>query len=467
MSNQLTVGDISIDKMNIECAAGKWSLIPHFEELNIYEDLFENTMTAHLTLQEGINIPSKFPIQGEETVDVSIRLTGVDDTKESILNPPLFHVYNLSDRFIRSPKSQRFSLDLVSEQYMSSLHTKISKSYSDMTADEIVGDIWSNYLDDDKDLYMEETKNSEQVIIPNWHPHQAINWLAKRSQPEDNTATSFLYYETMDGSHFRSLNNMAESEPRITIAKQEITDDPDKIEALSVGLIKADHIIHMNLFDKVQNIKQGQYSSKLLTHDIVKKKIHQHDFNGHADWMWNNHTGTYPLIANSPTELQAGNTYRVSLAPPFNPNSVVTEGRQLSDYTDSHVEFYPKHDKMYAKNAGHEHDNKVEEWKLRRSSHLQVYDSVRMDVYCAGVSFIRLGMTVKLIVPSTEGTSDGKRENAFDKHLTGTYLITSIKHTFTQGESGNFGYKMLLELSKDGLEQMASYRMPRKQGASK
>lgn len=76
-------------------------------------------------------------------------------------------------------------------------------------------------------------------------------------------------------------------------------------------------------------------------------------------------------------------------------------------------------------------------------------------------------MTVKLMVPSTEGTSDGKRENAFDKHLTGTYLITSIKHTFTQGESGNFGYKMLLELSKDGLEQMASYRMPRKQGASK
>jgi hypothetical protein len=115
---------------------------------------------------------------------------------------------------------------------------------------------------------------------------------------------------------------------------------------------------------------------------------------------------------------------------------------------------------MYAQNFGHEHDNKVEEWKLRRASQIMVYDGIMMQVECAGLSFIRVGMTVILNVASPETTSHGKHDIAFDKFLSGMYMITAIKHTFNN-DRGNTIYSMVLELTKDGLDDIATSRVPR------
>ena len=282
MAKQLSVGEIVIDKLVCEGALGSFSLVTHLEELNIYEDIFSNTLKAHITLQESYNLPQYIPFIGEETIDCSIRLAGVTGAEdETIIKPPKFHIHDLSDRFFKTPKSQRYSLDLVSEQYMSNLHSKVSKSYADSTIDDIVGDIWANYLDDDKDLFAEATERNEHIIIPNWHPHDAFNWLATRAVSKmDNAAHNFLYYESMNGSHFVSLNSLIDVEPSLTFGLEPRIDDPTKIEAMTEGFVKVDKIIYDNQFHKIKNIKRGQYSSKLITHDIVKKKIVQHDFNG-------------------------------------------------------------------------------------------------------------------------------------------------------------------------------------------
>ena len=87
----------------------------------------------------------------------------------------------------------------------------------------------------------------------------------------------------------------------------------------------------------------------------------------------------------------------------------ITEGRQISDYTDSRVDFYPKHDKLYAKDIAHEYDNYVEDWFQRRNQQMQLFDGVTMHVECGGISFLRVGLTVTLQVPSPETSSHGKR----------------------------------------------------------
>ena len=460
---QVNVTDISIDKIDIESSFGKYDLVPHLEELNIYEDIFSNHLTGHITLQDAFNIPYKLPIVGEETIECQIRLEG-DDGKY-IISPPLLHVHELSDRHLKTNQSQRFSLDLVSEQYMSNQHARVSKSYSSgWTADEIVNDIWNNYLDDGHgDLEVEYTKPID-CVIPNWRPHDAFNWLSGRAQPEDHdTATNYLYYETMDCTHFKSLNSLSDPEKLtpLIFAKEHRVDDATKVEGLSGGLIKVDSIMYMNQFQKVKNINEGLYSSKLITHDIVRKKIAQHNYDFLDEWESLNHTGPWPPLSNSDTELQTGNTFRTSYAP--DESSGVTEGRRLSDYTDSRVEFYPKHNQMYSVNANQKHDNKVEDWRLRRAGNLAMYDGITMQVQCAGLSFIRVGILVTLNVASPETTSHGKRDVAFDKYLSGTYLITAIRHMFNN-DKGETGYKMLVEMTKDGLDDRATTRIPRKLG---
>ena len=471
---QVNVSDVTIEKIDIESSFGKYDLVPHLEELNINESIFSNHLQAHITLQDSFNIPFKLPIIGEETIDVSIRLEG--DEGNTIINPPMLHVHDLSDRFLKTNQSQRFSLNLVSAQYMSNVHCRVSKSFSGMTADEIVHDIWANYLDDGHgDLYTEPSKREEQCIIPNWTPHQAFNWLAKRTQPEDgfgsDHAANYLYYETMDGVHFQSLNKLANEplddegnvKPVLTFAQEHLAKDPAKIESLAGGLVKVDSITYMGQFEKVKNINEGQYSSKMITHDIVKKKILQHDYDGFTEWLWVNHLGPFPPLSNSDTEVKSGHIARTSFAPPVDPSMAVIEGRRLSDLTDSAVVLYPKHDKMYAQNFGHEHDNKVEEWKLRRAAQMVSYDGIMMQVECSGLSFVRVGMTVILNVASPETTSHGKQDVAFDKFLTGIYMITAIRHMFNN-DKGSTGYKMMLELTKDGLDDVATSRVPREQG---
>ena len=465
---QINVSDVTVEKIDIESSFGKYDLVPHLEELNIYESIFSNHLQAHITLQDAFNIPFKLPIIAEETINVVIRMTG--DGGDVIINPPMLHVHDLADRFLKTNQSQRFSLNLVSAQYMSNVHSRVSKSFSGMTADEIVHDIWANYLDDGHgDLYTESSMREEQCIIPNWTPHEAFNWLAKRTQPEDGfgneNAVNYLYYETMDGVHFKSLNSLADPDKltQLVLAKEHLAKDPAKIESLAGGFIKVDSITYMGQFEKIKNINEGQYSSKMITHDIVKKKIMQHDYDGFIEWFAVNHLGPFPPLSNSDTEVKSGHITRTSFAPPFDPEFAVIDGRRLSDLTDSAVSLYPKHDKRYAQNFGHEHDNKVEEWKLRRAAQMVTYDGIMMQVECAGLSVVRVGMTVTLNVASPETTSHGKSDVAFDKFLSGVYMITAIRHMFNN-DKGQVGYKMILELTKDGLDDVATSRIPREQG---
>ena len=221
------------------------------------------------------------------------------------------------------------------------------------------------------------------------------------------------------------------------------------------------NIVQINQFQKVKNINEGLYASKLITHDIVRKKIAQYNYDGFTEWMWINHTAPFPPLSNSDTEFQTGNTFRTSYAP--DESSGVIEGRRLSDYTDSAVSFYPKHNQMYSVNAQHKHDNKVEEWKLRRAGNIALFDGITMQVQCAGLSFIRVGLLVTLNVASPETTSHGKHDIAFDKFLSGTYMITAIRHIFSN-DMGETGYKMMIEMTKDGLNDVATSRIPRKLG---
>ena len=374
----------------------------------------------------------------------------------------MLHTHDLKGRFLKSPQSEQFTLDLVSEQYMNNTHTRISKSYSDgtWTASDIVQDIWSNYMDDGHgDLEIDESEGIVNCVIPNWTPYEIFNWLCDRASPEtddnERIARNYLYYETMDTAHFKSLHKLAQDNHDIVFAMNPRVVDPTKVEGLSsdTKIIKAESIKYGSQFQKIKNINEGMYASKLITHDIVKKKILQHDYNMVTDYAnlkaveaAAEGVSGNPVISFAETQLQTGNTFRTQFAP--TEGEAVTEGNQLFDFTDSKVDYYPKHNQMFATNTGTLHDNEVENWLQRRSSQMIQYDGIRMMVRCSGASFIRVGMVVTLIVPSP--SSRKNPDEAFDMYLTGKYMITAIRHILAY-DKGETTYAMLVELRKDGI----------------
>ena len=145
---QVNVTGIKVDKIDIESSFGKYDLVPHLEELNVYENIFQPALTGHITIADSFSFPAKLPIVGEETLDIIFSLEGVEDDEATIFLPPM-HVNEISSRFMSKPKSQQFSLELVSEQFMNNAHSTISKSYRGKTVEQIVQDIYSSHLDDE------------------------------------------------------------------------------------------------------------------------------------------------------------------------------------------------------------------------------------------------------------------------------------------------------------------------------
>ncbi len=137
----------------------------------------------------------------------------------------------------------------------------------------VVNDIYYKYLYDDKQgLSVEETERNERVIIPNLRPFEAIAWLAKRAIPNKSSSVNYVYYETMRGSFFVSLNSLVVKPEIFTFVYRARIDDPTGVENASAGIIKIQDYKFIKQFDKQQNTKRGVYASKLITHDIVTKK---------------------------------------------------------------------------------------------------------------------------------------------------------------------------------------------------
>ena len=462
--------DVKINKLNLRSAIGDFDLNAFLIELTIEESLFKPTIFSEIVLSDSYNIPEKFPLVGEETLDIDISLAGVDAAEKETfhtIKPPPLHINNLNTRYFTAPKAQRFTLDLFSEQHMSSIHSKISRSYKNMTISEIVADIYYTYLNYGRGIAIEPTSRKETLIIPNLTPISAILWLCERANAKESSGVNYVYYETIDGPRFESINKLADKEPFMTYQYIQREGDASGVENLANRIQRVDKMYFMHQFDKIKNAVNGAYASKLITHDIVRKKITQYDFSAYDNFFALNHVGTFPIISASDMEVQSAKVSRTSFAPddPKN-NFPVTTQKDLPHMTDSVVEFYPKHNQMYSTNVGDLYDNKVEEWKLQRKAQLNAYDNITLLLEVPGNSYLRVGHTVQVNVPTPE-TSDGDKKSdvEFDKFLSGVYMVTAIRHTFQNFEAkdAKMSYTMSIEVTKDALEEVVENRTSRKE----
>jgi hypothetical protein len=467
MPNQVNVTDVTIKKLDIHSATGLYDLKPHFMELNIYENIFRPALTATLVLADSHNIPYKLPIVGEETIDIDIALTGVEGVKDeealSII-PPRLHVNSLSDRYFTKPKAQVFSLDLISEQYMSSLHSKVSKSYRGKSISFIVDDIHWKYLNDgERGMSQLPDDRIENIVIPNLSPIDAIKWLSKRASRDG--AVNYLFWEDLNQSYFYTLEYLAEQKPVATFIHKPRIDDPTGVGYLANDTFRIDKFYFKKQFNKKENIERGVYSSKLITHYIVRKKITQHEYTGFNDWFAYNHCGAFPPLSNSDIESNSAGRARVSHAPADKGNVYpTTDQKNLARQIDSHVEFFPKHDRMYAITSNDLYDNKVEDWKLKRNAHIGIYNGISLILEVSGHSGLRVGHTVTVILPSPETLTEDKNSDIVDdKFLSGKYMVTGIRHIFSQPTitDPKATYTMKVEVTKDGLEDVVPFRKPR------
>jgi hypothetical protein len=464
MSNKeiISASDITIEYIEIISAGVSINLIEYVISLNVYEDIYSNSLTVDVLLNDSVNLPAKTPILGEEYLNFSFTSKSIDSnttgTGSSSIDPGPMYTVSITDRHITKDRQQIFILHCVSEQGIINSNTTISKSYNGKKVYEIVNNILDEYIYTENDYVVEETVGIESVVIPNWKPFEAINWLSKRACNKKNIP-NFLFWESIGSTHFQSIEQLLEQKVKQKFVLQHVSDDPKKVQSIAAGVIPLNSLEIINQFNIDRNIQNGMYASKLITHDIVRKKIEQSTYGlNQAYGSEITHTDEFMPISSAETYYYISD--RQSFAPEtrFSDNT----GENIQSYYDSRIIFKTKHNQMYAKNIGDLHDNMVETKLLKRNALLLGLDQIKLKVIFPGLSFLRVGHLVHVNVPSPEKVLEEKpglvknKEDLNDKYLSGKYLITALKHTVDM-INGKPQYTMVAELSKDGLGYVPAY----------
>jgi len=261
-------------------------------------------MSCEISVVDTHNLARHLPILGQkEKLKVVFALSGADDVSYD------FEIYATRNKLVTTAgRTQLLVLSGTSPETFKDSHTKISKSFYG-TIDETIKEIYDDYLKvGDKELTVDvkTTDTKKKIIIPNWSPLTAINWLTARAVAVDNSdACNFVFYEDRDGFHFTTLDKLVD----VSLPEMGYMWNPRKYRDMSnASAVRGQRDVgyeHRNLEElrfadpgnRLEEINSGMYSSKILTHDIVRKHYEFVEYSLKDEWDKINHVEeNYPLI---------------------------------------------------------------------------------------------------------------------------------------------------------------------------
>lgn len=266
--NQLKIEEFWLYRMYDGKASDKdkWiDIRPFHLELNIFEDLTVQTLSAQLIISDAANLPDRFPIVGGERVKIKYKSTAEEESKELV-----FVVYKIGERKKSNDqsKNQSYVLFLCTEDRWLDSNLDISKAYSG-TYSSIVKDCL-NELQTIRPLDAEESETNCGFISPYWSPLRSVKFCAKRAI--NSKQSPFIFWETMNGYNFKSISSIYAEVPFKSIYIEPRLHKAN-IESLEKSLNTVIRFEFKESNNKLEQYSNGTYGSRIFYFDIGTKKV--------------------------------------------------------------------------------------------------------------------------------------------------------------------------------------------------
>lgn len=388
------------------------NLIEIMRELNLFEDLFSNTMTGSLFLSDTQNLINILPIIGVEHLIVSLTKPStpwaIDKT---------FRVYKITDRRKASAFSEDYILHFCSEEAVLNESLKISKSYTNMPVSDIVHDIAINQLKIDPKKFppdaLTSTTGNFDITVPYWSPFYTINWLSRMARTSSDPGCSFVFFEDGAGYHFTSIESLSQANPLQSINFMPMNFHGEQHEASDTQIRHESGESYElgNAPDLLKSLSTGLYAGQLIRVNPLTQRIDISVVDGSDLFDKADH-----LNENMFMQLDVDRTRK--------------------SRTNQYNSFF----RVVADNLS------AETWVLQRNAYLSGIHGFQVRVVMPGNMNMRVGQVVEMNLPAaTVGTSEQK---PIDMLYSGKYLITAIRHKVDRVK-----YVCILELSKDSITQ--------------
>ena len=242
-------------------------------DFRYYESVLSNTISATAQIIETGNSGLErgsldgLPIRGGERTDWTI-----NDNKGNSLTVPLY--VNRSRDAIPGTQQDIFVLDFASKEYFANTQTRVVKRYEGKISDH-VNSILKDVLPVGGQLDVDETSLEYNFIGNDRKPFYVCTWLASKAVPSQGIggAAGFLFYQTRDGFHFKSIDNIFGSGK--PVKKFNYNNTGGKVKGNDQNIlnytIDSDTELH-------QNLTLGTYNNKSIFFDFFKMDYREVSF---------------------------------------------------------------------------------------------------------------------------------------------------------------------------------------------
>jgi len=330
-------------------------------------------------------------------------------------------VYKIDARELEKERRQFYILRCIDNIEFINAQTRISKSYKGMLISDIANDIQTNFLSSSF-ISIEPTKNLFHIIPPYWTPIKTLNFLASRANSQKYVGSNYVYYQTVDGFNFESIESLCDTYPPVqnyifqTANVRKDIPEGYKPRTVDLDQIALESYKFANNLDTLENITNGMYTNRLIWHDIQRKQFGINDFD---------YPNSYPNFQHiEPNNVKGGLSYLWTSKSDFNTNVY------------GECKLYP------IGLPGQE--NHVADWMQPRLSQMQQLQNIRLYVTIPGDSLRRVGDLVSVTLPSPEALVEDQLQ--LEDYLTDRYLVVGVRHTINKAK-----YVTHLELVKDSI----------------
>ena len=424
-------GQFELDGVLIVGSSGAKKEISNLvSEINIYQSLDCPYMSGHLMINDGDDVSSTLPFIGNERLLFKVNTPGrfpIDFNHYHAVT------YNVKKRVHSSDRSQVVLLDFTSLDNYRNTYKKVSKAFKGEISS-IVENILRNskHLGSSKPFHIEKTLGIRKFVMPNVSPFSAINILKEEAISATEKSAHFVFYENQLGYHFRSLDSLlGKRKEQAVVAKGTyIYQHPSSATAGEssrqnpAGALET--ILHWEIHDNTNsfiNMKNGMYSSTLLTHDIFNKNLQKYEYS---------YSKTH--ASRNTSYLNGG---------PVVPDIKINDEDPLTEQHNSRTYLHSTGKSLFEEGGviHNNSDNWLQESVARyveRVSHF----TLKIETY--GNTDLMVGDMINVIIPSNRPLhSPGA--NSIDHFLSGRYMITNINHLFVPSKKSHMMYMYVMK----------------------
>lgn len=407
MSNLLQTTQFIVKELSLETKVGNVDISEIFDKLDIFDNMFLSCMSGCVMIRDGRNLLNLLQLDGNEYIKIKILKS---DDLNIMQFEKRFRIFKISDIKNVNFTLKIFRLHFMSEEYLLSEQTKITKTYSGSYSsfvEKILTDtlkVSTGKSTGNKSGIATIHKSSGNIDsnIPTMTPFDTIVWISNRAVYK--TLPNYVFFENKEGYNFASLDVLYSSQPICGI-----NFNPKNINKyVGLEMFGARKFKILSTFDVMTNITGGGYAGKFTGFDTLTRELQTNKID-YVNDIFNKmkHPNKNPLL---PKETDVNKQY------------------------DSRVVVYPyslpRRNNDYVKKNNSKLANKTdntEDYVFHRKAIFNALMQRRIQIVLPGNFDLCSGKLVEVYLPDYV-SNDGGNKN-YDDSMSGKYIIIGTRHT--------------------------------------